>query len=88
MKKVVNLRVEYYKCFDKAGREQIAKEDFDHWYSYLIGRREDLPKPDWEFPQKDYLNLKETFDRHKDRKTLRIKGDKVAEMHGDYGKKF
>lgn len=88
MKRVVNLRVEYFKCHDKAGREQIAKEDFDHWYSFLIGRREDLPKPDWEFPLKDFLNLKETFDRHKDRKTHRLQGDKVVEMHGDYGKKF
>ena len=43
----------------------MAKEEFDAWYEYLQGRKEDLPKPEFEIEQKDLSQVRENFDRFK-----------------------
>ena len=48
MKKVINFRVEYPKIKDIQGRKELAKEEFDAWLNYLNGRKEDLPRPEYD----------------------------------------
>jgi hypothetical protein len=65
MKKLVVYRKEFPLTKDITARKQLAKEEFDLWYKYLIERREDLRKPDFEIEDKDLALFKETFDRQK-----------------------
>ena len=75
MKKVVNLRAEYQKIKDLSARKEIAKEEFDAWHGYLEGRKEDLPKPEYDIEPQYLSFIKENFDRFKDRKTHKIPSD-------------
>jgi hypothetical protein len=43
----------------------MAKEEFDAWHEYFEGRREDLPKPDFDIEQHNLSLIKENFDRFK-----------------------
>ena len=65
MKKLVQYRAEFPKMKDTQARKEMAKEEFDDWHNYLIARREDLPKPDFEIDSKDLSMVKENFDRFK-----------------------
>lgn len=65
LKKVVNYRVEFQKMKDTSARKELAKEEFDAWFNYLNGRKQDMPMPDYDINAKDLSLIKENFDRFK-----------------------
>lgn len=86
--KLVPLRKEFPRTKEVGARKEMAKEEFNLWHGYLEARKEVLPNPDYHIDDKDLSQLKETFDRFKDRKTYAVKSEELVDFHHDFAKKF
>jgi len=90
MQAVVPLRDQFRRESTVEGRKQIAETEFSAWKHYLMNRKEHIAAemPDFHIGASTKTLLREQFDRMKDRKTMGLPAEELADMHGEFASKF